>query len=214
MKFQLLTTISTLLALGAAIPAPQGPHNLIPDTDDFPTDTDTLVARAPEPLVTVPTAASNYNFTSDFNYPLDALLSEIDAIPDSVLEAGDEALHKYLVSHGLRAPDAKLRRDTPEADFSSLEGVFERAELVARVSIWKIAKCVAAIVQLLATTAVPAAKLLRIKKYLKALGGTKQAVQLLLKATTRAEKLKVGGEALVNLAAELLGISSVKNNCF
>jgi hypothetical protein len=85
---------------------------------------------------------------------------------------------------------------------------------VARASIWKIAKCVAAIVQLLATTAVPAAKLLKIKGYIKALGGAKQAVKLMLGATSKAEKLKAGGEILVNLSAELLGINSVKSNCF
>ncbi|KAK0703000.1 hypothetical protein B0T26DRAFT_626149, partial [Lasiosphaeria miniovina] len=153
-----------------------------------------------------------FNFTGEFDSPLDKLLDQIDAIPDAVLEAGDDALHKYLVDHGIRAPDAKLRRDvSDEADFSA---VVARSELEARTSVWKIAKCIAAIVKLLGTTAIPAAKLLRIKKYIKLLGGVKKAVKLLLKAKTRAQRLKLGGKALVNLAAELLGISSVKKNCF
>ena len=162
--------------------------------------------------VTANDATANFNFTSDFDFALDRLLAEIDEIPDDVLEKGDETLHQWLVEHGNRAGNEKLKRDdNSEAENLSL---LERGELAARASLWKIAKCVAAIVQLLGTTAIPAAKLLRIKKYIKALGGTKKAVELLLKATTRAEKLKVGGQALVALAAELLGISTVKNNCF
>ncbi len=156
-------------------------------------------------------AAANFNFTTDFDSALDRLLAAIDDIPDEILEQGDEALHKWLVEHGYREGNEKLKRDDDNTDVLAL---LTRGELAARASIWKIAKCVASIVQLLATTAVPAAKLLRIKKYIKALGGTKDAVKLLLGATTKAEKLKVGGEALVALAAELLGISSVKSNCF
>ena len=161
--------------------------------------------------VTANDAAANFNFTSDFDFALDRLLAEIDEIPDNVLEKGDEALHQWLVEHGNRAGNEKLKRDN-NSNAENL-GLLERGELVARATLWRIAKCVAAIVQLLGTTAIPAAKLLRIKKYIKALGGTKKAVELLLKATTRAEKLKVGGQALVALAAELLGISTVKNNC-
>ncbi|KAK4234781.1 hypothetical protein C8A03DRAFT_18379 [Achaetomium macrosporum] len=161
-------------------------------------------------------AAANFNFTSDFDFALDRLLAEIESIPDDVLAAGDEALHKWLVEHGDRAGDdsENLKRDEDSSDIEGLTTLLERGELMARASWWKVTKCVAAIVQLLATTAVPAAKLLRIKKYIEALGGVKQAVQLLLGATTKAEKLKAGGEALVALSAELLGISTVKNNCF
>ena len=102
----------------------------------------------------------------------------------------------------------KLKRDnTSEAETLSR---LERGELAAQASLGKISKCVVAIVHLLGTTAIPAAKLLRIKKCIKALGGTKQAIKLVLGATSPAEKLKVGGQAL---AAELLGISTVKNNC-
>lgn len=36
----------------------------------------------------------------------------------------------------------------------------------------------------------------------------------MLGATTKAEKLKAGGQALVALSAELLGIAGVKANCF
>ncbi|KAK4169787.1 hypothetical protein QBC43DRAFT_283346 [Cladorrhinum sp. PSN259] len=212
MKFQLLAATAAFFAVSiTAIPAPApvDNHGLLPDTDDFDGfEVEVIEARGPA----ISATAANFNFTREFNFPLDYLFGEIEAIPDEVLEKGDEALHEWLVANGDRAPDEKLKRDTLDSDESL--SIFERGELAARASIWKIAKCVAAIVQLLATTAVPAAKLLRIKKYIKALGGTKEAVKLLLGATTKAEKLKAGGEILVNLSAELLGISSVKNNCF
>ena len=212
MKFQLITAAAALfVASVAALPAAQADnHGLIPDTDDFVDDgtIELIEARA----TVVNSAVDNFNFTADFDFALDRILAEIDEIPDEVLEQGDEALHKWLVDHGNRAGNEKLKRD----DGSEAENlsIFERGELAARASLWKIAKCVAAIVQLLGTTAVPAAKLLRIKKYIKALGGAKKAVKLLLGATTKAEKLKAGGQALVSLASELLGISTVKKNCF
>ncbi|KAK4149795.1 hypothetical protein C8A00DRAFT_37612 [Chaetomidium leptoderma] len=294
MKFQLITTAAALLVVSvAALPAPQTDnHGLIPDTDDWVDDGTTfedteagavenIQARAVEDIeapvedsievrtvaVNETTNADDFVFTDDFDFALDRLLSEIDAIPDEVLEKGDEALHQWLVEHGNREGNEKLKRDTDnvafdggaddasiveraafdaEEDSSILEraadgafdaeeedaniaartadgafdgeeeglSIVERGELVARASLWKITKCVAAIVQLIGTTAVPAAKLLRIKKYIKALGGAKQAVKLMLGATSKAEKLRVGGKALVNLAAELLGISTVKKNCF
>lgn len=212
MKFQLLAAAAAfLVASVAALPAAQTDnHGLIPDTDDFVDDgtIELIEARA----TAANDAVDNFNFTADFDFALDRILAEIDEIPDEVLEKGDEALHQWLVAHGNRAGNEKLKRD----DGSEAENlsIFERGELAARASIWKIAKCVAAIVQLLGTTAVPAAKLLRIKKYIKALGGAKKAVKLLLGATTKAERLKAGGQALVSLASELLGISTVKKNCF
>ncbi|KAL2022941.1 hypothetical protein VTK56DRAFT_4156 [Thermocarpiscus australiensis] len=233
MKFQLMVASAALfVASAAAIPTPQTDnHGLVPDTDDWVDGADALVGRdlipdtddesvdAAEVITAradpaVETAAADFNFTTDFSFPLDRLFGQIQQIPDEILAQGDEALHKWLVEHGFRAGDAKLKRDTEDDVGVDGLSLLERGELAARASIWKIAKCVAAIVQLLATTAVPAAKLLRIKKYIEALGGTEQAVKLLLGATTRAEKLKAGGEILVNLSAELLGISSVKNNCF
>ncbi|KAK4139957.1 uncharacterized protein C8A04DRAFT_15389 [Dichotomopilus funicola] len=240
MKFQLITTAAAIFAATVvALPAPQTDdhgllidtddwvegdgadgiearnidavkaritrdlHGLEPDTDDW-ADVAGIEARARH----INEAAVNFNFTSDFDFALDRLLAEIFDIPDEILRQGDEALHRWLVEHGHRRNDQKTKRDinTPEATPAN--------NLHSRASIWEVAKCVAAIVQLLATTAVPATKLLRIKKYIEALGGVKQAVQLLLGATTYAEKLRVGGEVLVNLSAELLGISTVSKNCF
>ncbi|KAH6628908.1 hypothetical protein F5144DRAFT_550135 [Chaetomium tenue] len=235
MKFQLITAVAAVfVATSAAFPvAETDSHGLEIDTDDWVDDgsldviekreVDTIEVRNAATLearvAPVNDAVDNFNFTAgDFDFALDRLLAEIDEIPDEILEKGDEALHQWLVEHGFRSDNDKLKRDADASAFNAEDAeslnLLERGELVTRASAWKIAKCVASIVQLLATTAVPAAKLLRIKKYIKALGGAKESVKLLLGATTRAEKLKVGGEILVNLSAELLGISTVKKNCF
>lgn len=208
MKFQIITIAGAFMAASVvALPAA-----------DVTADSKAVFARAE-----AADTAADFNFTTDFDGPLNNLFATLEDIPDSVLEAGDDALDKWLVDHGVREPGAKLRRSESDeqppvvrarGDADETMTLFERSALQARVSWWKVAKCVASIVQVLATTAIPAAKILRIKKYIEALGGAKQAVELLLKATSRAEKLKAGGEVLVNLAAELMGISSVKNNCF
>ena len=78
----------------------------------------------------------------------------------------------------------------------------------------KTFKCTAAIVWPLGSSMFAGAKVIKIKSYIKALGGTKSAVKLLMKATTAEERLRVGGTALKNLAAELLGVAAVRITCF
>lgn len=63
------------------------------------------------------------------------------------------------------------------------------------------------------TNIVSAAKLLRIKKYIQALGGVRKAAELLLKASNWEERLRIGGGALVGLAAEFFGFYLITNNC-
>ena len=70
--------------------------------------------------------------------------------------------------------------------------------------------CVGALGTLLVTTALPAARILKIKKYVKSLGGVTDAVRYLLGIKGAAS----GGEALKNLILELSGIASVTDNCF
>lgn len=220
MKFQLISAIiAAFFAVSiTAVPAssPYDSHGLIPDADVFDgsDDFNLIEARAPESPFNK-TLAENFNFTSEFSLPLDHLFTQIESIPDEVLEQGDEALHKWLVEHGYRAPDKTLKQDVDVPHENDNPTIFERDVLLARDPSWvDIARCVAAIFELLVTTAVPALKILRIKRYIAALGGARQAVKLLLGATTRAEKLKAGGQALLNLADELLGISSVMEACF
>lgn len=86
--------------------------------------------------------------------------------------------------------------------------------IVADPSAWQVTKCVAAITWVVGSTVFAAAKILRIKKYIAALGGIKSAATLLMGATTAAERLEIGGSALMNLASEILGIAAVQDNCF
>lgn len=170
----------------------------------------TDVALSPDLLTVDANVSVDTAFTPDHRDALTSLFDTVLSIPDDVLAAGDGAAQAWLVQHGVAGPDTLGQ----VAVVVEKRAPAEIAAVAPQASIWKIAKCVAAIVQLLATTAIPAAKLLKIKKLIEALGGTRKAVELILKATSKAEKLKAGGQALVALAAELLGISAVKNNCF
>lgn len=82
--------------------------------------------------------------------------------------------------------------------------------IIADPSAWQIAKCAAAITVAIGSGVFAAAKLVKIKRYVKTLGG----VKLMLGATTWAEKAKAGGSALVGLASEILGIKEIEDNCF
>lgn len=86
--------------------------------------------------------------------------------------------------------------------------------IVADPSAWQITKCAGSIAWALGSGIFAGAKLLKIKKYIKALGGVREAAALLLGATTWAEKMEAGGSALVNLAAEISGVKDIKENCF
>lgn len=173
-------------------------------------------------LVTRSIDAANFNFTKEFEPGLNSIFEAFLAIPDEVLKEGDDSVHKWLVDHGFRNADAILDLDDDNnnniPDILENEGDVQTRDdgnvvtLAAR-GWWEVTKCVAAIAQVIGTTAIPAAKLLRIKKYIQELGGIKDTVKLLLGATSKAEKLKAGGEALVLLSSELLGITLIQKNC-
>lgn len=114
-------------------------------------------------------------------------LALIDEIPEFVLLAGDAALHEWMASN-----HPELLRGT-------------RADILG---------CAGAIAWLIASTAIPAAKILKIKKLINGLGGVAKAVQLFWGASFNYEKLKALGGAAAALGAELLGIAAVKQQCF
>ncbi|WP_146081684.1 hypothetical protein [Clavibacter michiganensis] len=64
------------------------------------------------------------------------------------------------------------------------------------------------------STAIPAAKILRVKRLIDELGGVARAVQILWGASFSYEKLQVVGGAALALAGELLGITSIRTECF
>ena len=130
--------------------------------------------------------------------PLTLLLETATSVPDEVLEAGDASTDSWLSTNGFRSEPVKAR-------------AAPAASLLARATagLLDVIKCAAAIL----STAIPAAKLLKIKKYVKALGGARKAAEKLLKAKNRSEALKVGGEALRDLFDVISGLSDIRENC-
>ncbi|KFM99601.1 hypothetical protein [Bacillus clarus] len=77
----------------------------------------------------------------------------------------------------------------------------------------KIGKCSGALVAFVGGNLIAVSKLIKIKKYINALGGFSQTAKLLVGATTWEERMRVGGQALVGLAAELTGATGVWAAC-
>ncbi|HHQ2480884.1 TPA: hypothetical protein ACSPJ7_005266 [Bacillus cereus] len=77
----------------------------------------------------------------------------------------------------------------------------------------KIGKCSGALVTFVCGNLIVVSKLIKIKKYIKALGGLGQTAKLFVGATTWEERMKIGGQALVGLAAELTGFTGVWAAC-
>ncbi|KAL9635710.1 MAG: hypothetical protein Q9164_003290 [Protoblastenia rupestris] len=132
---------------------------------------------------------------------LEHVFDVIEKIPNNILDDEDDAaLDKWMKEQGYRS-------STDKRDVAIVERDLEDR------GAWEVAKCAGAIAAFIATNAIGAAKLLRIKKYIEALGGVRKSAELMLKASTNAERLKEGGEALALLAAEILGTSMISNNC-
>ena len=110
-------------------------------------------------------------------------LEAIEAIPDRVVQQGKRQIIEWFNAHTqLEVPLIKGR------------GVLD---------------CGIAIGELILMNAIPVAKMAKIKKYVKALGGSLEAAKLLVGATYAREKL-----ALVSaLLAELSGFNDVLKKC-
>ncbi|EJT50183.1 hypothetical protein A1Q2_04509 [Trichosporon asahii var. asahii CBS 8904] len=150
---------------------------------------------------------ANFNF-SPLESALNTVFSQIEQIPDSVLESGDEATAAWLKENPFQKRDYVDVR-VPLNERSDVSVFEERG-----IDWGKVAKCVATVTSAIATNVIPAAKLLKIKKYIAELGGVKTAIQLLIGATTTAEKLKAGGQALVELSKLFLGVTAIESACF
>lgn len=89
--------------------------------------------------------------------------------------------------------------------------------VVADPSFWKVTLCVAAISGAIACVLFAPAKIAKVKKYIKSLGGIKKAVTSLMKAGKRptAKQLKkIGGTALAGFGAIIFDIDAIKEKCF
>ncbi len=110
------------------------------------------------------------------------------------------------------------------------------ADPTVTASVWQIGTCVGAIGYLLVSTYLSAAKILKIKKYIKSAGGVKTAVQKMMKSYEKYKKavkkakaknkkppklrdfmskdLRNTSAALGALVSEILAINSVRKACF
>lgn len=86
--------------------------------------------------------------------------------------------------------------------------------IVADPNWWKVSKCAAAIVLAVGTAIVPVAKATKIKRYIKELGGVKEAAKVIIGATSMAEKGAAFKKAAKGLATEVLGIAEIQDQCF
>ena len=144
---------------------------------------------------------------------LEQTFSIINEIPDDVLQSGDDETHKWLVDHGYRGASPKPRSRRDILSSSSSRGASSGVQELATRGIFDVVRCAGAIAAFVASNAIGAAKIFRIKKYIEALGGFRKSAELLLKASNNAERLKEGGEALALLASEILGVPLITNNC-
>lgn len=166
-------------------------------------------------------------------YEYDVENAELDLLPDGSISVTQEGIWidadgtEIVSASEIAIIDAPWATDSVgnpvQTRYELFEGGFRQIvepdentvyPIVADPNWVKIATCAAAIAWTLGSTLFAAAKILRIKNYIRALGGTKEAVPLLLRATTAQERLRVGGTALKNLAAELLGVTAIAKACF
>ncbi|KAI9778106.1 MAG: hypothetical protein M1816_004270 [Peltula sp. TS41687] len=116
---------------------------------------------------------------------LEDAFAVLQVIPDEVLEAGDEAKTKWVQEH------------YPGKGETGLE---KRADIV------EIGQCAREI-----ATNVPAAKLLKLKKILKKLGGIKKAIKKLFNARKNPKAARGAVKELIDF---ILGISDIKKECW
>ncbi|MCM3342160.1 hypothetical protein M3650_26950 [Paenibacillus sp. MER TA 81-3] len=84
-------------------------------------------------------------------------------------------------------------------------------ELYETAGAWE---CGIAIAGLVVTTAIPIAKIVKIGKLVKSLGGVVEAAKTIWGASFASEKWKALGSAAKDLVAELAGITAVSKACF
>ncbi|MGI5481677.1 hypothetical protein [Streptomyces lavendofoliae] len=116
-------------------------------------------------------------------------LKVLDAMPDSVAEQGDAAVRAYLAER------------LPQEDRRAAFGWTQKL------------KCGAAITAAIAGGAVPVAKLLKLKAFIKKVGSVKEAATLLIRVSKGEEKISELGATLGGLASAILGIDAIKKHC-
>lgn len=142
------------------------------------------VVAADKPM----TAAAELN--SAGGEKLLAMLKVLDEMPESVERQGEAAVQAYLDSHLAGAK-------------SGMVGF----------GWWQTAKCVGSIGAAVAGGAVPVAKILKLRAFIKKVGSVKEAAYLLIRVAKGEEKISELGATLGGLASVVLGIDGIKKNC-
>ncbi|MGW5423663.1 hypothetical protein [Streptomyces sp. NPDC003943] len=114
-------------------------------------------------------------------------LQVVEAMPDAVIAEGDAAVRAYLGERLLLQPETR--------------------------GLWQGVKCGTAIVGALASGAIPAAKILKLKAFIAKAGGVKNAAYLLIRVAKGEEKLSELGATLGGLAGAVLGIDQIQKQC-
>lgn len=78
----------------------------------------------------------------------------------------------------------------------------------------KVSKCASAVTWAVGSGLFVGAKLIKIKKYIAALGGFRNTAILLTTCTSYQEKLEAGGKALLGLSAQIIGVDKIAQHCF
>ncbi|XWX58792.1 hypothetical protein ABUV78_01927 [Clavibacter nebraskensis] len=153
-----------------------------------------LMATAAGPM---PAASASATLDGDAHaQDVRGALELIESVPDDVLVQGDAATAAWFLENG---PGARA-------------GAIDDRGLVTTQA--SVLGCTAAIATVIASTAFPAAKILKVKKLIGELGGVAKAVQIFWGASFSYEKLQAVGGAALALAGELIGITSIKEECF
>lgn len=118
----------------------------------------------------------------------------IDEIPEEVIEGGDPAVRDWV-------------RDR-------YPSVAENGSLARAIGPWQVAKCTGAILVAIGSAAVPAAKLLKLRRFIREVGSVRKAAELLIKVARREEQLAEFGPVIGSLGAEILGITAIRESCF
>ncbi|WP_461146067.1 hypothetical protein [Salinifilum aidingensis] len=71
-----------------------------------------------------------------------------------------------------------------------------------------------AILWALGSAAIPAAKIIKLRKFIQHVGSVREAAFLLLRVARGEQQLEELGTVMASLVSEVLGINSIANNCF
>lgn len=143
---------------------------------------------------------NSFNELEDINLSVEQLekvFEILDKMPEGILMSNDvNAIYNYLLENGIEL----------------------KSNNYTSYGAWEIAKCVGAITWVIGSTVFAAAKIVKIRKYIKVIGGVKQAAIMLMgfykTGVVPPDAGEKVGVALMNLASEILGIAAVRDNCF